>query len=381
MLNGFYSKEMRKMAVGTQYMVAESGWVRFEDTDPNFRITGWSNWTGADTSGGSDKRTSSLGKTIKFKFTGIGIRIISPINKDLSASLIISIDGVNYDYSQYNASLLWRMCVFEKTNLENTTHTVVISSNSTLTNIFDAVDLLAGNTILPYPQKIGNVLTSPEVGWKRYDIPTASNNTFKIEGSFTVETDARSYNSSEIFLSSNISTLTFYFKGTSLRVIGSSNTNKATDSIIQINDKVYSIGENNTLAYRALLFEIEGLEDKIHKVIIRKGIILTNIGLDCIDVNEGGEIRAPYSNFYIKTPTNYYSLEDKTLIYMPDDTEKNIVTHGTTQDKIIDLDVPYNMEKHIIQNSNTMGRGVIFKKQVVSHINKIKVNEVDRREN
>lgn len=139
------------MAVGTQYTVPETGWSRFEETNANFNYsTGWATNSNASTSGGTDKRTSTIGQTIKFGFTGTSIRIIAPKNTDLSDSLKISIDGIEYEFSEYHTSLLWQVCVFEKIDLKNTKHSVVITSNSTKINIFDAVDLLQGNSIIEY---------------------------------------------------------------------------------------------------------------------------------------------------------------------------------------------------------------------------------------
>lgn len=143
------------MTIGTQYSVAENGWVRFEENDPNFEYsTGWTNWSGVDTSGGTDKRTNTVGQTIKFGFIGNSIRIIAPINKDLSNSIKISIDGKEEDFTEYNATLVWRVCVYEKTGLSNKKHSVVITTNSTATNILDAVDLVLGSSLIPYQDSL-----------------------------------------------------------------------------------------------------------------------------------------------------------------------------------------------------------------------------------
>ncbi|UPW81594.1 discoidin domain-containing protein [Lysinibacillus sp. Ag94] len=143
------------MAVGTQYSVAENGWIRFEENNSNFEYsTGWTNWSGIDTSGGTDKRTNTVGQTIKFGFIGNSIRIIAPINKDLSNSIKISIDGKEEDFTEYNATLVWRVCVYEKTGLSNKKHSVVITTNSTATNILDAVDLVLGSSIIPYQDSL-----------------------------------------------------------------------------------------------------------------------------------------------------------------------------------------------------------------------------------
>ncbi|MFJ7918713.1 discoidin domain-containing protein [Lysinibacillus fusiformis] len=143
------------MAVGTQYSVAENGWIRFEENNSNFEYsTGWINWSGVDTSGGTDNRTNTVGQTIKFGFIGNSIRIIAPINKDLSNSIKISIDGKEEIFTEYNATLNWRVCVYEKTGLPNKKHTVVITTNSTATNILDAVDLVVGSSIIPYQDSL-----------------------------------------------------------------------------------------------------------------------------------------------------------------------------------------------------------------------------------
>jgi len=143
------------MTVGTQYDVAENGWVRFEETNSNFEYsTGWTNWSGANTSGGTDKRTNTIGQTIRFGFTGTSIRIISPINHDLSNVLKISIDGKEEVFSENSSGLMWRVCVYEKTGLQNKKHSVVITTLSTAISILDAVDLIGGNSIISYQDSL-----------------------------------------------------------------------------------------------------------------------------------------------------------------------------------------------------------------------------------
>ncbi|MFJ7917272.1 MULTISPECIES: hypothetical protein [unclassified Lysinibacillus] len=64
----------------------------------------------------------------------------------------------------------------------------------------------------------------------------------------------------------------------------------------------------------------------------------------------------------IKSPTTdeYYSLSDNTLIYLPDNSTKNMILHGIEQGKEIQLDVPFDKKTYPITEGKTLGIGKVF---------------------
>ncbi len=129
-------------SVGQQLSHPESGWQRFEsDTNSLFVTSGsWSYSNLSTASGGISKYVKSSA-TIKFKFKGTKLRYIGAINTDNSEKVTISIDGnseiMNCKYSPLTYSVL----IYEKTNLENTIHTVTITKNDSEYFHFDAIDI------------------------------------------------------------------------------------------------------------------------------------------------------------------------------------------------------------------------------------------------
>lgn len=146
------------LAIGVGAVLAnpESGWRRYDDLNQTLAFEGsWTSFTAASASGGSYRRTSTVGNKVSFKFKGTKIRLISPRNTDLSTKMSISIDGASEDYSLYSSSLTWNVLVYEKSGLSDGYHEVVITANTTSINIVDAIDIDdTGYLILPDTQPI-----------------------------------------------------------------------------------------------------------------------------------------------------------------------------------------------------------------------------------
>ncbi|MGE8038029.1 hypothetical protein [Lysinibacillus sp. NPDC093692] len=372
------------MAVGTQYSVAENGWVRFEESNPNFKYsTGWSNWSGELTSGGIDKRANTVGQTINFKFTGTGIRIIAPMNNDLSNSIRISIDGINEEiFSEYNSTLLWRVCVYEKTGLENKTHSVEIVTNTTTTNIFDAVDLIEGNTILPSP--IGDILTSPESGWKRIE---ETDKIFTYEGTWGSRSNvAYSGGSQKTQINTVLSNkVKFKFFGTKLRIISTLFATYTPKVKISIDGKIEYYNLQGTSTNMALVYEKLDLPLGLHYVEVEK---ITNGGYadpdfvwDAIDIDSTGyaaDINFSFNRLAIKSPTTseHYSLSDKTLIHLPDHSTENMILHGIEQGQEIQLDIPFTKHRYFNDTPIANVSGKVFTHDI-GKINTLNIKEAE----
>lgn len=148
------------VAIGNIYPTPEVGWSRFEETDKNIVYIGTFNiYSSSGASEGTIKYSSSADSEIRFNFTGTSIRLIGTSNSDRSNLISITIDGQEYTFSEHNSLLTFRVAVFEKLNLKDTVHYVVIKRKST-SGIFDldAIDLLNGNTLFPYKKLTGKAL-------------------------------------------------------------------------------------------------------------------------------------------------------------------------------------------------------------------------------
>ncbi|QEA01298.1 Ig domain-containing protein [Lysinibacillus fusiformis] len=127
-------------SIGSSLSQPEKGWERFENSDSAIHYSsGWTLYSSS--SNYSDHRTTKSGETIKFKFYGTKLRIISPINYDLATEVTITIDGSSEKFSLRNSSLQWQTLIYEKLGLVNGEHNVTISTSSTGITILDAIDV------------------------------------------------------------------------------------------------------------------------------------------------------------------------------------------------------------------------------------------------
>ncbi|KAF6572389.1 fibronectin type III domain-containing protein [Paenibacillus polymyxa] len=133
-------------SVGQALPTPESGWQRYEELAPGFTFegNGWQIPTAGSYSGGSEKFTlNPTLHSVKFQFWGTDLRLISYRGGDRQTSIQVNIDGVDYNYSA-NGQAQVTTLLFEKRNLENKLHSVVVSaSNSSVYNLFefDALDI------------------------------------------------------------------------------------------------------------------------------------------------------------------------------------------------------------------------------------------------
>ncbi|SFR58471.1 fibronectin type III domain-containing protein [Anaeromicropila populeti] len=143
--------------VGQLLTAPEDGWVRYDDQNSYFYYDG--NWSlyecGKPTNGYMGKFMSSptTGDSVKFKFQGTELRLISILSNNLSKNVEVKIDDVVVgNYSIYRSSITSGICLlYEVTGLENGNHYVELTkSDSNSSFIFDAIDINDTGTLLPY---------------------------------------------------------------------------------------------------------------------------------------------------------------------------------------------------------------------------------------
>lgn len=142
-------------------MEPEPGWTRFDDTDAAIKYlgTGWTAWKATasadkgihynDTFHGQIDNKDVSG-TVKFQFTGTGVRIIGYANGAsgyaFASDVLISVDGVEEHFPMNYTAKQARTLVYEKVGLDEGVHTVELKTIKPVTrgmNV-DAVDIQGG---------------------------------------------------------------------------------------------------------------------------------------------------------------------------------------------------------------------------------------------
>ena len=114
--------------VGDHLASPESGWQRIDNKDLNFIYTGsWEDLSDSEHYNGSINCSTSL-TSIKFKFYGTKLRILSDENFNHSDNISIKIDGSEYFYSTLSQPHLKQMIAFEEKDLKLGFHTVEITN-------------------------------------------------------------------------------------------------------------------------------------------------------------------------------------------------------------------------------------------------------------
>ncbi|MED4552858.1 hypothetical protein P9305_09000 [Lysinibacillus capsici] len=68
----------------------------------------------------------------------------------------------------------------------------------------------------------------------------------------------------------------------------------------------------------------------------------------------------------VQNENKYYSISDKTLIHLPNDSDKNMILYGIEQGEDIQLDVPFDKMKYVQDTSEEIGNGKVFRKAIES---------------
>ncbi|WP_336077068.1 fibronectin type III domain-containing protein [Paenibacillus sp. 203] len=152
--------------------------------------------------------------------------------------------------------------------------------------LFGTSLILNSNT---YAASIGERLTSPEEGWKRYD---DMNPAIKYEGSgwgyVTNEPNSVYAKTGHYMKLSGATTnsIKFKFYGTKLRIIDLYWTNRVNNVSIEIDGKVSTYNPNNPAnLYQVLVFEVLDLTPAVHEVKLTTNSTNNTFSLDAIDTD------------------------------------------------------------------------------------------------
>lgn len=170
---------------------------------------------------------------------------------------------------------------------------------------------------------IGQSLTTPESGWRRYDEKDSRIGYSVNYGSWA---DSTAYGST---LQAYSDTVNFTFYGTKLRIIGFRITTESqgpgytgNTSVIIDGDVVGTINESASTSVKMCLeFSIDNLELKYHKVVLKVNDAPHVLVLDAIDIDDTGYLLHPVLNQKTKIedmeigdciPCRYYALTSGT---------------------------------------------------------------------
>lgn len=142
---------------------------------------------------------------------------------------------------------------------------------------------------------VGQPLTAPEAGWKRFDDTTPQ---VSLYGTWTKQAFAGPYQSTFTHTTTVGSTLKFDFTGTKLRIIADMRSDRSANIQLKIDGvtETYSaqngIPTNIQATYQLLLYEKTGLADTRHTVeMICTETLFT--GLDAVDIDATGRLLHP----------------------------------------------------------------------------------------
>ncbi|HHX7185422.1 TPA: protein containing cell adhesion domain protein [Bacillus paranthracis] len=330
--------------VGDVLKEPQPGWKRFDDTDSNIEYVGNTWQSETSTSLGYYKNTlhykhSNLGSEaikIQFGFIGSCLRIIALSMSSYDRYATIKIDDKPYNLSYYNKEPTKQCLIFEELNLEYGSHTVSIEG---LYLNLDAIDIDADGSLFT-PAKVGDILTQPEPGWKRFD---DSHSSIMYAGVWGIDKGLKNYNSTLHYKEKSTNTepaaIKFNFYGSKLRIIGLSYDYYDTDAKIIIDGHEETINFNlsgTKSIYQCLLYEKKGLLLGNHTVQIQ-GVYMT---LDAIDIDADGYLITPVKiGDVLKEPESGWKRfddRDPNIIYQGNWIEnENITTHyrGTFHNK------------------------------------------------
>lgn len=142
---------------------------------------------------------------------------------------------------------------------------------------------------------VGQVLTAPESGWRRYD-DGDSRLLYKGSGWIRGATYSSAYKTTLSYSYNYGDTINFKFYGSKLRLIDAKNLDRENNSIITIDGIDYNYNAyNSSTIYQVLIFEKTDLPLGIHTVKITKGTNNNSmdICLDAIDIDDTGYLMHP----------------------------------------------------------------------------------------
>lgn len=338
-------------AIGTKLATPDAGWKRIDDKDPAIqRIGTWSLDSNASFWGGSSYYTTAEGSKITFKFKGTKIRLICANNSAYADSVPIKIDGIteSFNISQFSSTSTYLNLEYEKTGLVDGIHEVEITvpAGNKYVHI-DAIDIDDAG-YMPIP--IGAVLTSPESGWRRYEngsTQIVTNGSVKRDpatGSFSGHSGGN--------MNYGNCSFSFTFEGTKLRIIGSSNPVAGYSTRVPLTidgvSYTYSNIPTNNAVNSCLLFEIQGLPDGRHDVVIGDNVELIN--LDAIDINDTGRLVTRVGEALLNPDDGWSRYDDRGRVtWSADGKESNSTAFIGSNTSIMEIPYPYDGRENFIR--------------------------------
>ncbi|HDX9646710.1 TPA: hypothetical protein ROY02_003010 [Bacillus cereus] len=266
--------------IGQILLKPETGWKRYDDNDKLITYEG--NWTANQLSTAAYGTYHICGgeSKVRFSFVGSKLRIIGCTYSSWNGNVNVEIDGKECGSYIPNKSGNDAVLLYEKNDLQYTTHNVVLYGTGITT--LDALDFGEPGGLVA-PIKVGDVLKKPELGWKRFD---DADSNFRYSGAWGVTIDPDKYGGSAHNCPSNdqLVTVKFQFYGKALRIIGWLSPSYDTGQILIDNLPTENINyKSNTVKQQTLLYEKFDLAEGVHTVSL-SGL---NINFDAIDILAG----------------------------------------------------------------------------------------------
>lgn len=272
-------------------------------------------WTVDSTNGRCYSLTASASITIKF--TGTYIRFFASKQSNGDNACTVTIDGDDYGtVSFYNATTVHNQDIFIKDDLSSGEHEMVITRSTTASkyifcqgfNINDTDNYLGRTTYAGSPS-----------GFKSVDMGLGrSLTTFFMGGAniWNTGTNASCYNGSYAYSDTSGAEIRFGFTGTSIKILSFvSNTLNDQVSIQIDNQDAVTVSEYfPTAIYNTCLYQIDGLDDTEHDVVITS-LSATRLTLDFVYVLSDRDI-IQHSDFRRFNITEWYgsNTEDERLV-------------------------------------------------------------------
>ncbi|WP_113674859.1 fibronectin type III domain-containing protein [Vallitalea guaymasensis] len=192
--------------------------------------------------------------------------------------------------------------------------------------------VLSGGNV--YAATVGDVLTQPEDGWKRFD---DTDSKYIYQGDFLTEATNECYNASAHWLKYNPveadTSIRFKFYGSKLRIIGNIHNEYTKSLIVNVDGTTYTVSAYNIeTVYQSLICEITNLTNKTHYVEIYSSDNL-RYAFDAIDIDDTGELLQ-----YITQPSQLRAFQSNDKINLnwdvADGADSYIILRSTTSDSI-----------------------------------------------
>ncbi|MCW3792551.1 hypothetical protein OM416_13225 [Paenibacillus sp. LS1] len=287
---------------GYSLTAPEDGWKRYDDAEPSFSYTGFTQRNlavaGAYEGKSSYNANGSAVGEVVFSFVGTKIRIISSTTSTVRAeSISVSIDGSVETFTARTAQSQVQTLVYEKKNLPYGTHTVkifdfkgVMTGTAAAAFGLDAIDIDSDGRLI---RSVGSEATAPEDGWRRYDTDDYAQ-FLGTDWKTVANSTGRVFEGGSVKYSNVIGNqIKFSFAGDKLRLIAEYGSAYDTNVEVSIDGVIKYINlstSSSSLQSQRIVFEQFGLTDGVHEVIVKKVSGTGNFHIDAIDINVTGRM-------------------------------------------------------------------------------------------